>query len=172
MILLVHAPKVSDRSQKYKRDLNCVFDKDWVGTDRGTFTRMPGARVPLWCWWIVVVWAISLPWFGFTPHPQWWRVHWVPLGDPADNLRDLIANVALFVPFGYSYAGRERGGVSRGLLGAALASLAVSLVAESTQVFSVLRYPSATDLSAACAGSLIGAAWRGRGDPRSSDDRS
>ena len=131
---------------------------------------MPGARVPLWCWWIAVVWALSLPWFGFTPHPQWWRVHWVPFGDPADKLRDLIPNIVLFVPFGYSYAGRGRGGIGRRMLGAALAAIAVSLIAETTQLFSTRRYPSATDVWAAWTGTLIGAAWRGIVDPYSGDN--
>ena len=61
---------------------------------------------PLWVWWIPLVWAISFPWVGFAPRPQWSRVHMVPFADPADRPRDVTANIALFVPFGYSYARR------------------------------------------------------------------
>ena len=112
----------------------------------------------LWVWWIPLVWAISSPWVGFTRHPQWHRVHFVPLTDPADKLRDVAANVLLFVPFGYS-AARRRDAKS-GFLFAIGAAAAVSLTAEASQLFSTKRYPSATDLSAAVVGAAIGAAWR------------
>jgi glycopeptide antibiotics resistance protein len=116
--------------------------------------------LPLWCWWIPLVWVISLPWTGFTPHPQWDRVHWVPFSDPADRPRDFAANIALFVPFGFSLAGHRRTG--RWIAGAVLAAAAVSLTAEATQLFSTVRHPSATDVSAAVAGALAGAVWRFR----------
>ena len=64
--------------------------------------------VPLWAWWIPLVWAISLPWAGLTKDPQWSRVHPVPFTDPADRPRDLIANIALYIPFGYSLARGRR----------------------------------------------------------------
>jgi glycopeptide antibiotics resistance protein len=112
--------------------------------------------VPLWCWWIAVVFAISLPWAGFTHVPQWSRVHWIPFTDPADKPRDVLANIALFVPFGYSFAGRRRSRFR--LVEAVLAAAVVSLGAEATQLFSMLRYPSATDVSSAAIGALVGAA--------------
>jgi glycopeptide antibiotics resistance protein len=112
----------------------------------------------LWVWWIPVVWAISTPWVGFTSTPQWHRVHLVPLSDPADKARDVIANVLLFVPFGYSAAGRR--GSPSGFLFALGAAAAVSLSAEASQLFSTQRYPSATDVAAAVVGSAMGAAFR------------
>jgi glycopeptide antibiotics resistance protein len=93
-----------------------------------------------------------------TARPQWSRVHWVPFGDPADKPRDVIANVALFVPFGYSFAGGRSGRYR--IAGALLAATAVSLSAEATQLFSTSRFPSATDVSAAIAGAVAGAVWR------------
>lgn len=104
------------------------------------------------------MWAISSPWVGFTPHAQWHRVHFVPLADPADKFRDVAANVLLFVPFGYSAAGRRK--AKSGFLFAIGAAAAVSMTAEASQLFSTKRYPSATDVSAAVVGSAIGAAWR------------
>ena len=56
------------------------------------------------------------------------------------------------------------------MLGAALAAIAVSLIAETTQLFSTRRYPSATDVWAAWTGTPIGAAWRGIVDPYSGDN--
>jgi glycopeptide antibiotics resistance protein len=112
---------------------------------------MSRERVPLWVWWIAVVWAISFPWQGFTIRAQWSRVHIVPFGDPADRPRDIIANVALFVPFGYSYA--RRGLWWKAVLAAAL----VSVTAEATQLFSTERFPSATDVAAGAIGAALGA---------------
>ena len=109
-------------------------------------------------WWIPVVWVISSPWVGFTTQPQWHRVHFVPLTDPADKPRDVVANVLLFVPFGYSAAGRRAKG--SGFLFALGAAAAVSLSAEASQLFSTERYPSATDVAAAIVGSALGAGVR------------
>ena len=110
--------------------------------------------MPLWVWWIPLVWAISLPWAGLTKDPQWSRVHPVPFTDPADRPRDLIANIALYIPFGYSLARGRKWPV------VLIVSTGVSLVAEATQLFGTVRYPSATDVTAAVIGAAIGAAWR------------
>ena len=107
--------------------------------------------VPLWIWWIPVVLAISIPWSGFVPRPQWDRVHPLPFTDPADRPRDFLANVLLFIPFGWSYG--RRGPVWKAVAIAA----AVSVTAEATQLFSTTRFPSATDITAALAGAAVGA---------------
>jgi glycopeptide antibiotics resistance protein len=112
---------------------------------------MIAKRAPLWVWWIPIVWAISFPWVGFSPRPQWSRVHLVPFADPADRPRDIVANVAMFVPFGYSYA--RRGPFWKAILIAAV----VSVTAESTQLFSTDRFPSATDVTAGVIGAALGA---------------
>jgi VanZ family protein len=113
---------------------------------------------PLWLYWIPVVWIVSSPWVGFTPQPQWKRVHLVPFSDPADKLTDIVGNVLLFVPFGYSVAGRRP--ALRSMVFAATAAAAVSVFAEASQLFSTERYPSATDVTAAMTGATAGAAWR------------
>jgi hypothetical protein len=110
---------------------------------------------------MLVVWAISFPW-PITTVPQWHRVHWIPLTDPADKPRDLVANVLLFVPFGYGW--RARHGASTRFLPVVLAAAAVSTSAEAAQLFGTERYPSATDVSAAIAGAAIGAWYRRRGE--------
>ena len=111
-------------------------------------TRWP-ARIPLWVWWIPVVLIASFP-LGLTATPQWDRVHLVPLTDPADKVEDLAANILLFVPFGYSFA-RDRG-----LAWLPLAAGLVSAVAELSQLFSTVRYPSGTDVFYAVVGALAG----------------
>jgi glycopeptide antibiotics resistance protein len=128
---------------------------------RGLFGIGRLRNAPLWCWWIPVVLLLSFPWAGFTAESQWSRLHWIPFTDPADRPRDLLANIALFVPFGYSYV-RHRAGRFR-ILEALLVATVVSVSAEATQLFSTLRYPSGTDVIAAIAGAMAGAAIsRGR----------
>ena len=101
---------------------------------------------------------LSLPWVGFTLDPQWHRIHLVPFSDPADKLRDLVANILLFIPFGYSAA--DRGRAPSGFAFALAAAALVSVAAEATQLFSTVRYPSATDVTAAVMGAMAGAALR------------
>ena len=110
-------------------------------------------RIPLWVWWIALTWLISVPWAGFTVHPQWSRVHWVPFTDPADRVRDFVLNVLFFVPFGYSFARTHRWPLTL------LAAASVSLSAETTQLFGTVRFPSATDVTAASVGAAMGALW-------------
>jgi glycopeptide antibiotics resistance protein len=107
------------------------------------------ARIPLWVWWIPVVLIASFP-LGLTATPQWDRIHLVPLTDPADKVEDLAANILLFVPFGYSFARH------RGLAWLPLAAGLVSAVAEASQLFSTVRYPSGTDVFYAVVGALAG----------------
>lgn len=108
-------------------------------------------RLPLWIWWIPVVWIASFP-VGPTATPQWRRVHAVPFTDPADKVEDLAVNLLLFVPFGYSFA-RWRGRPIPLLAAAA----ATSASAEAMQLFSTVRYPSGTDVVYAVVGAVAGA---------------
>ncbi len=108
----------------------------------------------LWQWWVIVVLAVSGPWYGLLREPQWSRVTWVPFRGAEDKPRDMAANFLLYVPFGLSFAGDTR---SRNVAAAALAGLAVSLPIESAQLFFRLRDPSATDVLMAVCGSAAGA---------------
>jgi glycopeptide antibiotics resistance protein len=113
--------------------------------------------VPLWWWWSGLVLLVSAPWIGFTPEPQWDRLNLIPFGDPADRPRDVIANVLMFVPFGYScfnHQGHRRLAATLGL------AVAVSVAAEVTQLFSTLRNPSGTDVAMAALGAGVGSACR------------
>lgn len=123
---------------------------------------MTPERSPLWLWWIPLAWVMSFPWVGFTSQPQWSRVHTIPFTDPADRPRDAVANIALYVPFGYSYG--RRGTWWKAVIVAAL----VSVTAEATQLFSTDRFPSATDVTSGLIGAALGAvATRAGGKPRS-----
>ena len=108
----------------------------------------------LWKWWVIVVLAVSGPWYGITTHPQWMRVTWMPFEGAEDKPRDIAANFLLWVPFGWSMA-RDRGGRA-GIASAVLATLAVSLTVEAAQLFFVMRDPSATDVVVGMLGSAAG----------------
>jgi glycopeptide antibiotics resistance protein len=118
-------------------------------------------RVPLWVWWIPIVWVVSFP-LGLTIEPQWSRIHALPFSDPSDKATDLILNVLLFVPFGYSLW-RWSGAFLVVLMGALLTSLSAELL----QVFSTIRFPSGTDVATGVTGAMLGAlfaAWRTASD--------
>lgn len=109
----------------------------------------------IWLFWFLLVWILSFPWIGFTTEPQWPRVNWVPFASPADRFRDIAANILWFVPFGYIVTRRHLNLRRVGLV--VLLAAAVSVSAEATQLFSLRRYPSATDVTAAILGALAGA---------------
>lgn len=101
---------------------------------------------------------VSAPWIGLTPVPQWDRVHLVPFSDSDDKPRDLLMNLAMFIPFGYSFL-KHRSGTRR-LLATLGAAVAVSVLAEATQLFSTLRNPSGTDVMMAALGAGLGGTVR------------
>lgn len=117
--------------------------------------------MPLWVWWVPVVVGLSLPVFGFTRQPQWGRVHLVPFTDPEDKPRDELVNIAMYVPFGYLYARGRR--MPQAMLGVVLWAFVVSVGAEATQLFSIERNPSGTDVSMGVAGAALGAVLTRRG---------
>ena len=120
-----------------------------------------------WQFWILVIAVVSGPWFGVTRAPQWDRVAWVPFTGAGDKPRDVLVNIALFVPLGWSLYSRRPDG--RGFVQAVAAGCAVSLAVESLQLFWVLRDPSATDVLMNTCGTIAGAAgslaWRRRPTP-------
>ena len=96
----------------------------------------------------------SGPWYGVVREPQWSRVTWMPFHGTEDKPRDMVVNVLLFVPFGWSLAKTRprRGVTARAVLAAGLVSIAV----EVPQLFFRLRDPSATDLVMAMCGAAAG----------------
>lgn len=114
----------------------------------------------LWKWWVIVVLAVSGPWYGLARTPQWNRVTWIPFRGAEDKPRDVAANFLLFVPFGLSFAGDARG--RHAIAASALAAAAVSLPVETAQLFFRLRDPSATDVLMAVCGSAAAALTRSR----------
>ena len=109
----------------------------------------------LWIWWIAVVFVASGPWYGIVKRPQWDRVTWIPFPGFEDKPRDVAVNVLLWMPFGWSFAAGRPG--SKRIAQALAVAAAVSLTAETSQLFARLRDPSATDVTMALVGTAAGA---------------
>ena len=107
-----------------------------------------------WPFWILVVVVASGPWFGVVREPQWDRVTWIPFTGFGDKPRDMIVNVLLYVPFGWSFVKNRfsRTRVRDAMVAAALVSIAVEI----PQLFYRLRDPSTTDVVMAIVGAAAG----------------
>jgi glycopeptide antibiotics resistance protein len=112
----------------------------------------------------VIVLAV-VPWGDFQGHTHWAKVGWIPFVSPPVRLRDIVANLLLFMPFGAAVAVNVR---SRRIAIAAVSAATLSFAGETLQLYSHQRFPSATDLVMNTAGAVLAAcivAWRGA--PRS-----
>ena len=110
----------------------------------------------LWCSTAAAVAAMTLPLSGFSGHPYWNRIQWIPYMDPAGGIEDIAENLLLFAPFGFFLATHWR---DKKLLFArvTLCAAALSASGEFYQVFCPSRYPSVTDVLDNSAGALLGA---------------
>jgi glycopeptide antibiotics resistance protein len=119
--------------------------------------RLTGYRT-LFVFWIVVIFAIVVPWGSFQPHAHWQKIGWVPFVTAPIRLRDIVLNTLLFVPFGY-WSAKAIGGA---WWQTAALAFALSVGAEFAQVFSHGRFPSATDVACNTAGAIWGGLWARR----------
>ena len=101
----------------------------------------------------VLVVALTYPWGDMAGHPHWSRVRWIPFKTGPFRPLDIAGNLLLCVPLGVA-AGYL---FSRGVLAAALLSLAISTGAEGSQVYSHKRFPSGTDVLCNVAGAAAAA---------------
>jgi VanZ family protein len=101
----------------------------------------------------LILLATTWPLSRFQDHAHWATVEWVPLSRYVRPF-DLVANVLLFVPFGFAAAW---GGPWRRVRSAMLAGLLVSVCVELAQVFTHNRIATATDVVTNTTGALLGA---------------
>jgi glycopeptide antibiotics resistance protein len=101
---------------------------------------------------VALVLAAGFPWGDLAGHTHWSRVNWIPF---AARLRpfDVGGNLLLCAPLGI-VAGRE---FRQGVLAAGAMALVLSLFVEASQLFSHLRFPSATDVCCNVAGAIVAA---------------
>jgi glycopeptide antibiotics resistance protein len=99
-------------------------------------------------------------------HTHWSKVAWIPFVSPPLKASDIVANVLLYVPFGYfgaktlswlplKIAAETRIPTWQWLAPLTAAAL-LSLATETVQLYSHRRFPSATDLTCNIAGSTLG----------------
>jgi glycopeptide antibiotics resistance protein len=105
--------------------------------------------------WVAVILAAVVPWTDYVGHSHWGKVQWIPFSSPPVKPIDIIANVLLYLPFGYlGVAGsgsRRRGWIVVGI------AAVLSLLTEWTQVYSHYRFPSMQDALCNIAGAWLGA---------------
>ena len=113
-------------------------------------------RLAAWSVWAVALVAVTAPWADFQAHPNWAHVGWIPFQSPPQKRVDILANIVLYIPFGYVAAVSHRGLTRRLIVSMSTAGV-LSFILETSQLFSVTRYPSATDLACDIAGAAAGA---------------
>jgi len=113
----------------------------------------------LWLIWIVVILGLTtMPWENYVGHSHWDLVNWIPFNDHRFAVEDLLANIALFVPFGF-FLGRALSGSSRKRVWTLtlLLSATLSTSVELFQVYCHNRNPSTTDICTNLLGAVVGA---------------
>lgn len=150
------------------------------------------ARAVLWLAWTLVIVAVTtLPWRDATGHPHWDKVAWIPFRSGPVEAWELVANLLLFLPFGYlgwrwaarrrppSISGRGRRGRWLRLGFPLAAGGALSVAVEFAQVFIHGRFPSTGDVVmnvlGVGVGLVVAAAWRRprqRGGPPGAEESS
>jgi glycopeptide antibiotics resistance protein len=112
----------------------------------------------LWLIWIVVILGLTtMPWSNYTGHSHWALVRWIPFYDHPLALSDVLANVVLFLPFGF-FLGRALPGSSpkRVWILTLLTAVTLSTSVEFFQVYSHDRIASTTDVCSDLLGAIFG----------------
>jgi glycopeptide antibiotics resistance protein len=125
------------------------------------------SRLPFWAWTAFIL-LVVLPWIGFQDHTHWQRVAWVPFRSPPVKVFDVLANILLYVPWGYFYR-RHMPERFRQLWLVIVFAALLSLASEAAQLYSHGRFPSATDATCNVFGAFIGARFARRPRPLNDD---
>ena len=107
---------------------------------------------------LFVIAAVTFPW-DLQDHPHWYKVAWWPFVTGIVRPHDLLINAALYFAVGFFMPVRSFR--SRVVFAAGVA-FALSGLLELAQVWSHVRFPSATDLVMNVMGSIAGAVAAGR----------
>jgi VanZ family protein len=110
---------------------------------------------------VFIVVVTTYPWTVSWGDARWDRVIWIPFQKMRVSL-DALANIALYVPFGFSYV-QSRLRVRQGeFITAAILAALLSVSCEFYQVFNHNRFPSMTDVTSNTVGGMIGALIAGK----------
>ncbi len=117
----------------------------------------------VWCWAgsiLVIVAATVLPLRTFAGYADWDKISWIPYRDPKISVEDVVENILLYVPLGFTFARWQRLFGWKLVLQTAWIAALLSAACETYQVFWELRYPSVTDVCDNSLGAILGA-WLG-----------
>jgi len=104
--------------------------------------------------WSAVIVAATVPTTDFVSHTHWQKVQWIPFISPPVKLVDVVVNIGLYLPFGYTLA-RASGPRFRAWRAVALAGV-LSVTLEWSQLYSHSRFPSLQDVLCDVSGAWIG----------------
>jgi glycopeptide antibiotics resistance protein len=105
--------------------------------------------------WLAVILAATVAVRDFVGHTHWQKVQWIPFRSPPVKILDVVVNIALYLPFGYTLA-RALAHRARGWHAVVLAG-ALSLTIEWSQLYSHSRFPSLQDVLCDVLGAWVGA---------------
>ena len=111
--------------------------------------------------WTGLILLLVVPWLTFKNHSHWDRIAWIPFFSSEVKVRDIVANVLLYVPWGYFWARQRPDPTQRVRLVVVLAA-GLSILAELSQVYSHGRFPSTTDITCNLIGAVAGAEYARR----------
>ena len=111
--------------------------------------------------WTGLILLLVVPWLTFKDHSHWQRVGWIPFFSSEVKIRDIIANVLLYVPWGFFWV-RQRHDPVRHVWAVVVLAAVLSIGTEVTQVYSHGRFPSATDVVCNLVGAYAGAEYARR----------
>ena len=102
---------------------------------------------------VTIVVVATFPYDFLYSHPHWRRVAWVPFATGIVRPIDLAVNLVMYVPLGYFFPGATwRRAAGLGVPFAVMLSGAMELA----QVWSHLRFPTATDVAMNVFGAAVG----------------
>jgi glycopeptide antibiotics resistance protein len=114
----------------------------------------------LWhCWLVVILISSTYPWTNFAGHAHWDGVGWIPFQDIKISIGrtlDALANLALYVPLGFTYMRARPCFHKPDVLKAVFLAAMVSVSCETYQIYCHGRFPSMTDLTVNVIGALFG----------------
>ena len=118
-----------------------------------------------WLWAFAIVLFTTLPLSNFVGHSHWDYVEWVPFRNwvrfphhRIDLSLDVLANIVLFMPFGYWHPAVKTRRPGTAILYAVLTAAAFSAAVELYQVYNHRRTASMTDVSCNVVGAAAGVA--------------
>ena len=112
----------------------------------------------LWLIWVVVILGFTtMPWSNYVGHSHWALVRWIPFYDHTIAISDVLANMVLFVPFGF-FLGRVLPPSSSKTVWIVtlLTAVMLSTSVEFFQVYCHNRHPSTTDIGTNVLGAVFG----------------